>query len=382
MSICIGLIVNPVAGLGGPIAQKGSDAAGIRDLAMAAGIDSLASARARLAIERLCAGLQGSGTSVRILAGAADMGADALGSAIAHEAVFAGNAHPGATTSSDTKSIARRMVQAGVDLLLFAGGDGTARDVLDAVGSAVPVLGIPAGVKIYSAVFGLTPTESGLLAAGWLSSRERPTVQREVVDIDEEELRRGAATPSLYGALLVPEDSRRLQPRKAASPASDANAVFSLGRAFAATMVPDRHYVLGPGGTTMAIGRALGLEPTRLGVDVVRNGKLVARDVDADALNELIPAEGATVVVTPLGQQGFVIGRGNQQIDHRLLRRSELKIVATPSKIISLGGRPLWVDSGHPEIDATLSGFAKVFTGPNAEVIYPISNTADGLVSA
>ncbi len=310
------------------------------------------------------------------------MGADALGSHIAHEAVAAGKAHPGATTSSDTKMIARRMVQAEVDLLLFAGGDGTARDVIDAVGFAVPVLGIPAGVKIYSAVFGLTPTETGLLAAGWLSSSDRPTVVREVVDIDEDELRRGVATPSLYGALRVPEDSRRLQPRKAASPASDANAVESLGRAFAASMLPDRHYVLGPGGTTLAIGRALGFELTRLGVDVVRNGQLVARDVDADSLNTLISDCGATVVVTPLGQQGFVIGRGNQQIDHRLLRRSELKIVATPSKIISLGGRPLWVDSGHPEIDATLCGFAKVFTGPNAEIIYPISNTADGLVSA
>ncbi|MFL4474107.1 ATP-NAD kinase family protein [Paeniglutamicibacter sp. MACA_103] len=382
MSICIGLIVNPVAGLGGPTAQKGSDAGDIRELARAAGINSLAPERARLAIQHLRESLAGSGTPLRILAGATEMGADALGCDIAHETVAAGNVLPGSTTSSDTKLMARRLVEAGVDLLLFAGGDGTARDVMDAVGSTVPVLGIPAGVKIYSAVFGMTPAETGRLAAGWLSSSERPTVEREVVDIDEEELRRGSANPSLYGALRVPEDSRRLQPRKAASPASDANAVLSLGRAFAAIMLPDRYYVLGPGGTTLAIGHALGLALTRLGVDVVCNGQLVAQDVDAESLNNLIPDEGATVVVTPLGQQGFVIGRGNQQIDYRLLRRSELKIVATPSKIISLGGRPLWVDSGHPEIDATLCGFAKVFTGPNAEVIYPISNTADGLVSA
>ena len=132
----------------------------------------------------------------------------------------------------------------------------------------------------------------------------------------------------------------------------------------------------------MAIGSALDLELTRLGVDVVCNGQLIAEDVDADTLNAMVPAEGATIVVTPLGQQGFVIGRGNQQIDHRVLQRSELKIVATPSKMISLGGRPLWVDSGHPELDATICGYTKVFTGAKAEVIYPISNTADAQVRA
>ncbi len=132
----------------------------------------------------------------------------------------------------------------------------------------------------------------------------------------------------------------------------------------------------------MAIGSALGLSLTRLGVDVVRDGQLAAKDVAAEALNALTLGESVTVVVTPLGQQGFVIGRGNQQIDHRLLQRSELKVVATPSKMISLGGRPLWVDSGLPELDAALCGYTKVFTGPNAEVIYPVSNTADGRVPA
>lgn len=376
MPIRIGLIVNPVAGLGGTLAQKGSDAADIREFARRAGVDALAADRARVAVQRLLSSLEGAGKTVQIFAGAADMGSDALGADIAHESVSAIDLRAGASTSFDTKAIAQQMVQAAVDLILFAGGDGTARDVMDAVGSEVPVLGIPAGVKVYSAVFGYSPTETGLLAASWLASADRPTLEREVVDIDEEELRRGMAAPSLYGVLRVPADSRRLQPRKAASPASDANAALSLGRAYAATMLPGRYYVLGPGGTTMTIGRALGLEPTRLGVDVVRNGQLVAKDVNAQVLDLLIPDEGATVVVTPLGQQGFIIGRGNQQIDHRLLRRSELKVVATSSKIIALGGRPLRVDSGFPELDATLCGYTKVFTGPHAEVIYPISNTA------
>ncbi|GAA1495409.1 ATP-NAD kinase family protein [Paeniglutamicibacter kerguelensis] len=382
MDVTIGLIVNPVAGLGGRMAHKGSDASNIRDLAKRAGIEPLAPERAGQAVRRLLDGLESSPVAVRILAGADEMGADALDVGIPHKIIASGAIHPGASSSEDTKSIARNMAAAGVDLLLFAGGDGTARDILDAIGSSIPVLGIPAGVKIYSGVFGLTPSETGALAAGWLANPNRCSDEREVVDIDEDELRQGLATPSLYGTLRVPSDSRRLQPRKSGSPASDINAARSLGMAFAATMVPDRHYVLGPGSTTMAIGSALDLELTRLGVDVVCNGQLIAEDVDADTLNAMVPAEGATIVVTPLGQQGFVIGRGNQQIDYRVLQRSELKIVATPSKMISLGGRPLWVDSGHPELDATICGYTKVFTGAKAEVIYPISNTADAQVRA
>ena len=382
MTVTIGLIVNPVAGLGGRMAHKGSDAADIRDLAKQAGIESLALERAKQTMVRLLDGMDPSRTATRILAGANEMGAAALGADIPHEVVASDATHPGASNSADTKSIARLMAEAGVELLLFAGGDGTARDILDAVGSSVPVLGIPAGVKIYSGVFGLTPSETGALAAGWLANPNRTSDEREVVDIDEDELRQGIATPSLYGTLRVPSDSRRLQPRKSGSPASDANAARSLGMAFAAVMVPNRHYVLGPGSTTMAIGSALGLELTRLGVDVICNGQLIAVDVDADTLNALVPEDGATIVVTPLGQQGFVIGRGNQQIDYRVLQRSELKIVATPSKMISLGGRPLWVDSGHPESDAAICGYTKVFTGAKAEVIYPISNTADTRVRA
>ena len=382
MDVTIGLIVNPVAGLGGRLAQKGSDASDIRNVAQRAGIKSLASERAGQTMRRLLDGLAPTRVAVRILAGDGEMGDDALDAGVSHETVASDGVHPGASSSEDTKSIARNMVDQGVDLLLFAGGDGTARDILDAVGTGVPVLGIPAGVKIYSGVFGLTPSETGALAAGWLANPSRCSDEREVVDIDEDELRQGLATPSLYGTLRVPADSRRLQPRKSGSPASDANAARSLGMAFAATMVPDRIYVLGPGTTTMAIGSALDVELTRLGVDVVRNGRVVARDVDADTLNSLVPDEGATVVVTPLGQQGFVIGRGNQQIDYRVLQRSELRIVATPSKMISLGGRPLWVDSGHPEVDAAICGYTKVFTGAKAEVIYPISNTADSPVRA
>ncbi|MDQ6739106.1 MAG: hypothetical protein M3021_01700, partial [Actinomycetota bacterium] len=168
-------------------------------------------------------------------------------------------------------------------------------------------------------------------------------------------------------------------------PASDANAVASLARAFVRGMEPAHAYVLGPGGTTEAIGRELSLATTRLGVDVVRNGTLLASDVDAHALEAALPGgpEGlldglpATIVLTPLGGQGFVVGRGNQQITPRLLSSLPLQIVATDSKLAALAGRPLWVDSGDDDVDARLSGYAKVFTGAGTHTVYPVCRVSE-----
>ncbi|MFQ4149835.1 NAD(+)/NADH kinase [Arthrobacter sp. LAPM80] len=280
------------------------------------------------------------------------------------------------SSATDTRRLARLLVKAGVDIILFAGGDGTARDVLDSIGGAIPVLGIPSGVKIYSSVFALTPTTAGSLAASWLTGEERAVAERDVVDIDEELLRAGLASPALYGTLSVPVDPSRLQSRKAATPASDANAVAALARAFVRGMESNRTYILGPGGTTNAIGAVLGLATTRLGVDVVRNGVLVTADADAHALEAMLDADfnggPATVVLTPLGGQGFVVGRGNQQVTARLLSHVPLQIVATDGKLSSLAGRPLWVDSGDDEVDAKLNGYAKVFTGAGTHTVYPV----------
>ncbi|WP_202813547.1 ATP-NAD kinase family protein [Arthrobacter sp. ERGS1:01] len=361
--------MNPIAGLGGPAGQKGSDAADIRAIADKAGYALTSPDRARRAVAQLAALLDRNGRGLRLLTGPGLLGEDAA-EGLCPTTVL-GPAAP-ASSSADTRALASRLAEAGVDLILFAGGDGTARDILDSVGGAVPVLGIPAGVKIYSAVFALTPMAAGSSAAAWLSGTGRATARRDVVDIDEDLLRAGLASPTLHGTLNVPVDPSRLQARKAATPASDANSVAALARAFVRGMAPDRSYVLGPGGTTSAIGRELGLATTRLGVDVVRNGALLAADVDAQALEIALDGKEATVVLTPLGGQGFVVGRGNQQITAKLLARLPLQIVATDGKLASLAGRPLWVDSGDDDVDAKLSGYAKVFTGAGTHTVYPV----------
>jgi len=400
--VSVGLIVNPIAGLGGPSGQKGSDAADIREIARRSGYSCTSPARARRAVAQLSAQLERTGRRLRLLTGPGALGedaarglctttvlaGDAAGSPATDVSANDGAANDGDTPASggsgtsgtssagDTRRLARLMAEAGVDLILFAGGDGTARDVLDAVGGSVPVLGIPAGVKIYSAVFALTPTAAGSLAAAWLAAGSREVADRDVVDIDEDLLRAGLASPALYGTLSVPVDPSRLQARKAATPASDANAVAALARAFVRGMDPSSTYILGPGGTTQAIGAELGLPTTRLGVDVVRRDGLLAADADSHILEAMLDAgfdgSPAVVVLTPLGGQGFVVGRGNQQVTARMLSRLPLQIVATDGKLASLAGRPLWVDSGNDDVDARLSGYAKVFTGAGTHTVYPV----------
>lgn len=377
MSYRVGLIVNPIAGLGGASAQKGSDAQNIREVAAAAGVLPTAHEKTRRCLAQLSVHLRNAGCECVVVTGQGELGADISSDFFPTRVVGPALGGRVRTTAADTRKIASRILAEDVDLLLFTGGDGTARDVLDSVGSGVPVVGIPAGVKIYSAVFALSPVAAGGLAAAWLLAEGRNAVEREVVDIDEAELLAGRAVPALYGNLRVPVDPSRLQERKRASPAADGNAVRSLARAYIRRMDPEALYLLGPGGTTYAIGLELGLDLTRLGVDVVRAGRLIVRDADVGTLDAMVSDRAATAVLTPLGGQGFLIGRGNQQLSPTVLRRCRLDVVATAGKLASLEGRPLRVDSGDDDFDAGINGFTRIITGAGAETMYPIRSTQE-----
>jgi predicted polyphosphate/ATP-dependent NAD kinase len=124
---------------------------------------------------------------------------------------------------------------------------------------------------------------------------------------------------------------------------------------------------------------ALGLAKTVLGVDAVRAGELVARDVDEATILALLDGTRATVVVTPIGGQGFVFGRGNQQLSAEVLGRVGRRgvvVVATESKLAALGGRPLLVDTGDDAVDSMLAGYVRIVTGYNREVVYPVGSDA------
>ena len=258
------------------------------------------------------------------------------------------------TTAADTRAAVERFLEAGVDLVCFVGGDGTAVDVATAVeahGENVPMLGVPAGVKIYSAVFGVTPAEAGRIAATYDTIE-----QREVNDIDEAAYRDGTVRTETKAVVSVPV-TRTVQSGKQLAQGS----VDTLAAGFARSVEDDRTYVFGPGGTVGAIESELGIEASPLGVDVYRDGEVLVRDASEAEILQTMTAP-TTVVVSPIGGQGFIFGRGNHQLSPAVLDRADdIEVVASDTKLDEID--VLRVDLDDESIAESLRGWIPVRTG-------------------
>ncbi|WP_332450168.1 ATP-NAD kinase family protein [Methanoculleus sp.] len=350
----IGLLVNPVAGMGGAVGLAGTD--GEVEEAIRRGAVPHAHDRAARTLSLL------RGEDVVWCTCAGSMGEDVLERAGIDR--FTVLYRPGSpTTAADTRAACRAFLDARVDLVVFCGGDGTARDVLDLVGQSVPILGIPAGVKMYSAVFAVNPAAAADLArqAGRIPCRDS-----EVMDVDEEAYRSGRLSTRLYGYARVPFIPERTQGGKQVIEEQDEErAKDDIAAFITEIMLPETLSIIGAGSTTARIMERLGLAPTLLGVDAVVNGEVVASNADEKTLLALLEEHPrAKIVVSPIGAQGFVLGRGNQQISPAVLRRaglSNLIVVATPAK---LAGTPLlYVDSGDAALDREVGGSILVVSG-------------------
>jgi predicted polyphosphate/ATP-dependent NAD kinase len=279
------------------------------------------------------------------------------------------------TTADDTRAAAAEMERRDVDLILFAGGDGTTRDIVDAVGTAVPILGIPTGVKMHSGVFATSPEAAGDLAVSHLCGGRTQVREAEVMDVDEEALRAGRVSARLHAVARVPYDRARVQNPKASSAPPDA-ALDALCRQIATEAQGDALTLLAPGTTTQRILRHLGLEGTLLGVDAVRSGRLVGADLNEAQLLGLLDGRPARLVVAVVGGQGYVFGRGNQQLSPDVIRRvglDNVEIVASLDKLLALDPAELRVDTGDPALDAELSGYRPVRIAPNRSLVLRVS---------
>jgi predicted polyphosphate/ATP-dependent NAD kinase len=258
------------------------------------------------------------------------------------------------TAAEDTVAIAKKMVDAGVALLVFCGGDGTARDILRAIGMALPVLGVPTGVKMHSAVFAVNPQAAARVVMRFLYEA-LPIREAEVMDVDEKAFREGRVSAELYGYVLAPYEPHLIQANKVASPMTESELRnhAAIGVYIIETMKPDVIYIIGPGTTTRTIGDLLDAKKTLLGVDLLYNKKIVANDVNEKQILEAIDEKPVQIIVTPIGGQGFLFGRGNQQISPEVIRRVGLDniiVVATEGKLRNLNS--LKVDTGDPNLDA------------------------------
>lgn len=364
----VGFIVNPIAGMGGAVGLKGTDGKEILERAISLGAKPVAPLRAGEFLGELAA-VKG---KIRLITGAGKLGEEKVCECGFDFTVLGEGKEE--TTAEDTKETVRGIKDAGVDLLVFCGGDGTARDVLDAVGTEVPVLGVPTGVKMHSAVFAVGPQAAARIAMEFLWE-ELPLKQVEVMDVDEEAFRGGRVSARLYGYVLAPFEPRLIQGAKVASVMTEgelrnqaALAVYVIEG-----MQPDVVYVIGPGTTTRSVVDLLDGEKTLLGVDLLCNKKLIAKDVNEKQILEAIKGKPAKIIVTPIGGQGFIFGRGNQQISPAVIRQVGLDnviVIATKHKMWGL--KTLRVDTGDSSLDRELRGQIKVIIDYREAVLAPV----------
>jgi predicted polyphosphate/ATP-dependent NAD kinase len=343
----LGLIVNPVAGMGGAVGLKGTDGAKILKQAISLGARPTAPTRAMSFLSEL----KFVKDRIQLFVGAGNMGEEeALNWGFACTVL---GERKKETTAEDTRETARKIADAKADLLVFCGGDGTARNILEAINLSIPALGVPTGVKMHSSVFAVDPMAAAKIAIGFLWG-ELPLREVEVMDVDENAFREGRVSSRLYGHLLTPYEPYLIQGAKMASPITESELRNQAAVAIyiIENMKPDVAYIIGPGTTTRTISDLLDAKKTLLGVDVFCNKKIVASDVNEKQILEAIRGKTAQIIVTPIGGQGFVFGRGNQQISSEVISRVGLDniiVVATESKLRSL--KSLRVDTGDPKLD-------------------------------
>ncbi|GAA5316513.1 MAG: ATP-NAD kinase family protein [Candidatus Pelagadaptatus aseana] len=373
-SLHIGFILNPLAGVGGPAALKGSDDSQLVAEAIAQGAELRAPERALRCLQSLTTE-QRAAITLATFAGA-------LGEDIAREAgfdpVILGTAESEPSTAEDTRRAAQALVAQGVDLILFAGGDGTARDICSVVGQKIPVLGMPSGVKMHSGVFAISPEAAAEVIKRMLVAELVDLCEQEVRDIDEAGLRQGVVRSRHYGDMQVPQVGHFVQQVKDGTGREIEELVLDdIAAELLERMEPDTLYLVGAGTTTQALMDQLGLTNTLLGVDVVCNECLVASDVGAGELEQLLAGHSGEVVavLSITGGQGSLIGRGNQQFSPGVLKRvgrDNLWVVATKTKIRALQGRSLLMDSNDLALDRQWQGYIPVITGYRDTILYPL----------
>ena len=365
----LGFIVNPIAGMGGKVGLKGTDGEEVLKKALELGAKPESPIKAKRALE--------------VLVPVKDKlelytCPDNMGENIARELGFEINVMGKAkaeTTWEDTEKAVAEMLDNGIELLLFAGGDGTARNIYNVVGDKIPVIGIPAGVKIHSGVYANHPGGAGEVALKYLQGEIMNVKEVEVMDIDEDAFRSGQVVAKLFGYMKVPFEPELVQNQKSGGVEGEESALDGISDKIIEDMEDDIFYIIGSGTSTRPIMEKLNLPNTLLGIDIIKNKKLIASDVNEKEILEYIGDNKAKIIVTVIGGQGYILGRGNQQLSANVIRKvgkENIQIIATKRKLMDLGRKPLLVDTGDEEVNKMFNGYMKVRTSYTEEVVHMV----------
>ena len=365
----VGLLVNPIAGMGGRVGLKGTD--GVVDEAIKRGATPIAPGRAKEFLQTL-ESLHIDPSLMELVVCPKQMGEDVT-QAVGLSYNVAEVTVTEKTGSDDTRNCVQALYKAGVRLLVFVGGDGTARDILDEITENgmddLLVIGVPSGVKMYSGIFVVNPPDAAevvrLVLAGGAGVAEF-----EIMDADEEAFREDRFIINLYGYMNGPSVPARFQGAKQASPETinEHEAQEAIAKYIIEQMTPDGTYILGPGTTVKTVTDMLNVKKTTLGVDVYQNGTM-EQDVNEARIIKLVEDFSKTwIVVSPIGHQGMLFGRGNQQISPGVIERvgkEHIFVISTPSKLRGIDGETLKVDTGDSSVDELLRGYIRVITDYN-----------------
>jgi len=364
----VGIIVNPDAGLGGRLGFKGSD--GRAEEARSAGAQDRAGPRMEQCfnkfVELLASGLNRTKTTPEIITWSGRMGGSWLNE---NKFTSIGNS-PDKTTADDTAKLVGELLDNNVDIILYAGGDGTTRDIVNTLaGNQTPILGVPGGVKMHSGCFATTPNAAAEVLLSFLQGDLRSSIT-EVMDLDEEIYLKGQWKVRMYGEALTPASPRYMQGSKQqVERASEGEIIQGLANHISDLINNDEQLMIifGSGGTINRIGTHLDLDLTLLGIDIYHEGKTFTDLNEQQLLEKIKPHQGnKLLLLSPMGGQGFLIGRGNLQLSPNVLRaigHDSILGVATPSKLIGLNF--LRIDTGDPELDLTFQQkkFIKLLQG-------------------
>ncbi|WP_286695660.1 ATP-NAD kinase family protein [Spongiibacter sp. UBA1325] len=370
----LGLIVNPYAGLGGPEGLKGSDT--LPDGLRQSVAEEMANSRSLPRAVRCLAALAPVAEQLAVYGFDGAMAEQACREAgLTFTSVGRAEA---LSSAEDTRRAAQCLLSEQVDIVLFVGGDGTARDIYSAVGQSLPVLGLPAGVKMHSAVYAVNPQAAAAILRALIDGDLVDIGLQEVRDIDEAAFAQGRVRSRHYGELMVPRLGGFLQQVKQGGREVEELVIADIADELMENYDEDCLYIVGPGSTTTGFMEALGLPYTLLGFDLVRGGELLQADANAQQISEVMDHHQGpiTVLITAIGGQGHILGRGNQQLTPALIRRigrDNFQVLASKGKLSGLAGRPLLVDSNDAALDAQWQGFIAVTTGYRDQVMYRVS---------
>ncbi len=352
----LGFVVNPIAGMGGRVGLKGTD--GVLDEALELGAQPVAPHRVQLFLTKLGSIIESRRIEEPIvwLTCAGIMGEDVLemhcGKSMTLEVVCSPE-EP--TSAEDTKNACKKFLEKGVSLIVFCGGDGTARDIWQTVGAKVPIIGIPSGVKMHSGVFGMNPEATSEIVAAFISG-ELDIAEGEILDLDEERYREGEWSIGLFGTARTPHEPTYVLVSKVQVEAVGEDAIKEeIAESIVEDMEdnPDTLFILGSGSTVGAVSKELDIEFSLLGVDAVVNKELIAKDVNESKLLELLDQyQKVRLVLSPIGAQGFILGRGNLQLSPEVIKRigiDNITIISPPAKLAQTP--MLRVDTGDKELD-------------------------------